>query len=435
MTVFLAATLAFLLVVPGWGAAAATQDLYTTVTADGVQLTLRRYRPDPQSAFRSGKQPVILMPGILCNHNFFDVCTPEGESYDVKLPSDIADWAKDDPYIKADPMRYYSLAYYLWDQGFDVWLVNYRGEGREPMRSGGAGGYAIDELAIYDMPVIVTKVRSLTGKKPVWIGHSMGSTMAYMYLEGAKFSSSLNADSHVVSDTWLASQRNNGFGSQALKALVDLDGPVIPGGSIPALLQALLWPALSMPLYLDLRPITANLGGMAADPLMALESMAQYLWGLVGYPDLGLLNLLFLINPANMDANVSRYFLQYGLDGVSTRVVAQFADAIVNGKLREDYRNGALNGLLVSPPAPAAGDGYYYYSHNLSKIKLPALVIADSTRDITNPEDVKGFYDKKTRNSKDKFYVISGTAHVDLVVGLNAPKELYPKIGSWLKSL
>ncbi|MBC7246996.1 MAG: alpha/beta fold hydrolase [Actinobacteria bacterium] len=435
--ILLAALIALLVILPGTaGAATSTQqEMYKVNTLDGVEIVLKRYRPDAASAFRAGKQPVILMPGILCNHNFFDLHTPEGESCGVKLPSDLADWAKGDPYVNADPMRYYSLAYYLWDQGYDVWLVNYRGEGRDPVRSGGAGGYAIDELGIYDMPAIVTKVRSVTGKKPVWIGHSMGSTMAYMYLQGAKFSSASDAGSHVVSDSWLASQRNNGTGSQALKGFVDLDGPVIPGGSIPALLQVLLWPALSTPLYLDLRPLTSNLGGLAADPLMALETMARWLWGTIGYPDLGLLNLLLLINPANMDPGVSRYFFRYGLDGVSTRVVAQFADAIVNGKLREDYRNGLLNSLLVAPPEPRSGDGYYYYSDNLGKIKLPALVIADATRDITNPEDIRSFYDRKTRNSKDRYYVISNTAHVDLVMGLNAPKELFPKIGDWLKSL
>ena len=35
-----------------------------------------------------------------------------------------------EPYIKADKMRYYSLAHYLWLQGFDPWFVNYRDTGR-----------------------------------------------------------------------------------------------------------------------------------------------------------------------------------------------------------------------------------------------------------------------------------------------------------------
>ncbi|MDI6873145.1 alpha/beta hydrolase [Candidatus Solincola sp.] len=417
-------------------AVASAQDLYPVRTQDGVDLVLQRYRPDAQSRHNVGAQPVILMPGLLCNHNFFQVETPAGNDYNLTLPEDLAGWAEGDPYIQADPMRYYSLAYYLWDQGYDVWLANYRGEGREPMRSGGAVGYAIDELGIYDMPAIVTKVREVTGKKPVWVGHSMGSTMAYIYLQGARFIDPTMPTSGVVSDDYLRAMRNDGNGPQALKALVDLDGPVIPGGSIPGLLQPLLWTALYVPFYLDLRALTATLGWVAASPAMMLESLARMLWGALGYPDLGLLNLLLLINPDNMSGEVASYFFQFGLDGVSTRVLAQFCDAIVHQKFREHYRNrGFLSWLRWAPPAPCPGDGFYYYSDNLGKISLPSLVIADATRDITNPEDIRRFYDSKARNDRDKFAVIPGTAHVDLVIGLNAPEELFPLIGEWLESL
>ncbi|MBC7231080.1 MAG: alpha/beta hydrolase [Actinobacteria bacterium] len=438
---FLTLLVALLLVLATWAPAAFAaepqpQDLYTARTQDGVDLVLKRYRPGSQDGHNAGAQPLILMPGILCNHNFFDVHVPEGGPYGTALPEELAPWAQGDRYLQTDPMKYYSLAYYLWSQGYDVWLANYRGEGRDPVRSGGAAGYAIDELAVFDMPAVIEKVYEVTGKHPVWIGHSMGSTMAYMYLQGARFGWGLNPN--VVSDAELARERNGiKEGRQTLKGLVDLDGPVVPGGCIPGLLRPLLYGALALPIYLDLRPLTANLGGLAADPLMGLESLLRGLWGMIGYPDMGLLNLLLLINPENMDSGVSRYFFQHGLDGVSTRVVAQFADAIEIGRLREDYRNGLFNSFRVFPTAPHAWDGYYYYSDpaNLRKISLPSLVIADSTDDITRPGDVRGFYEAKGRNGKDAFYEVPDTAHVDLVIGLNAPTELFPRIGDWLKGL
>lgn len=411
------------------------EELHIVTTADGVKLVIKHYLPEEGASYNTGAQPVILMPGLLCNNNFYEVRTPNGASYNgVKLPDDLPEWAEGDPYIEADPMKFYSLAYYLWDQGYDVWTANYRGEGRDEMRCGGAGPFAIDELGANDMPAIVTKVRELTGQKPVWVGHSMGSTMAYMFLQGARFTDPTNTQSKIVSDPDLVAERNDGEGPQALKALVDLDGPVIPGGSIASFLRPLVFMLLGAPIYLDLRPLTANFGYLASSPMLALQSLLAAVSGMLGLiPGMDIFNIVRLINPKNISGCVSNFFFQFGVDGVSARVLTHFADAITYRKLREDWHNAPKWGTV--PPAPKAGDGYYYYSDNLAKISLPALVIADATKDITNPTDIKSFYDKKTRDDMDRYYVIPNTAHVDLVIGLNAPLELFPKIGEWLGSL
>ena len=439
LCLFLSALLALVLLASTALAADAVtetgEELHIVITTDGVKLVIKHYLPGEGASYNTGAQPVILMPGLLCNNNFYEVRTPSGASYNgVKLPDDLPEWAEGDPYIEADPMKFYSLAYYLWDQGYDVWTANYRGEGRDEMRCGGAGPFAIDELGANDMPAIVTKVRELTGQKPVWVGHSMGSTMAYMFLQGARFTDPVNAQSKIISDPDLVAERNDGEGPQALKALVDLDGPVIPGGSIASFLRPLAFMLLGAPVYLDLRPLTANFGYLASSPMLALQSLLAAVSGMLGLiPGMDIFNIVRLINPKNISGCVSNFFFQFGVDGVSARVLTHFADAITYRKLREDWHNAPKWGTV--PPAPKAEDGYYYYSDNLAKISLPALVIADSTRDITNPEDIQGFYNKKTRNTNDKFYVIPNTAHVDLVIGLNAPKELFPKIGDWLKSL
>jgi pimeloyl-ACP methyl ester carboxylesterase len=440
LCVFLSALLALALMAPAIANAAATdteagEDLYSVTTADGIELVIKHYLPAEGAPYRTGAQPVILMPGLLCNNNFYEVRTPRGASYDgVKLPEDLPDWAEGDPYIEADPMKFYSLAYYLWDQGYDVWTANYRGEGRDEMRCGGAGSFAIDELGANDMPAIVAKVRELTGQKPVWVGHSMGSTMAYMYLQGARFADPTNTQSKIVSDPALVAERNGGEGPQALKALVDLDGPVIPGGSIVSFLRPLVFMLLGAPIYIDLRPLTANFGYLASNPMLALQSLLAAMSGILGLiPGMDIFNIVRLINPGNISGCVSNFFFQFGVDGVSARVLTHFADAITYRKLREDWHNAPRWGQV--PPAPKAGDGYYYYSDNLAKISLPALVIADATKDITNPGDIKSFYDRKSRHPMDRYYVIPGTAHVDLVIGLNAPLELFPKIGAWLAAL
>jgi hypothetical protein len=131
---------------------------YTALTEDGVELAMKRYRPDSRARFRTRGQPLILAPGITANINEFYICTPEGEHYNVQLPSNPACWARGDRYIEKDHLKYYSLAHYLWNRGYDVWLFNYRGQGRGEYTSGGASGYSVDDLGIYDLPAVIEKV-------------------------------------------------------------------------------------------------------------------------------------------------------------------------------------------------------------------------------------------------------------------------------------
>lgn len=90
-----------------------------------LTIKLLRYHPEGERV-NEGAQPVVLFSGLLCNMNEYLMHTPPElkELYNVELPSDLADWAKGDERIQNDPMLYYSLAYYLWKQGYDVWLVN-----------------------------------------------------------------------------------------------------------------------------------------------------------------------------------------------------------------------------------------------------------------------------------------------------------------------
>jgi len=329
-------------------------------------------------------------------------------------------------------MKYYSMAHYLWIQGYDVWCANYRGEGRAPFRSGGENGYAIDELGVLDMQAIVGKVFDVTGKHPVWIGHSMGSTMAYEYLEGCKFGSGWNP--HIVSDASLTSQRNAGSGREALKGFVDLDGPMIPvSNALPD--TRLLWIPLSVPLYINVRPIVKTLGNPAGPIFVEAENLIWWVWKALGVGDVGVVNSLRSMNPADMNTDVARYMIKYAVDGMSTRTLAQYGDASAKGKFREDYKNGQWNSLIVKPKDPRPGDGYYYYSDNLAKISIPSLVIADATEDVTSPGDILNFYKGKTRSGLDEFYVAANTAHVDVVMGLTAPTTTFVKIGDWISRL
>ena len=395
-------------VTPAVASETAPSDKYTAITEDGVELAMKRYRPDEKAGFRKNGQPIILTPGLACNFNFLDVHTPPGKTYNVQLPSPLASWARRDPYVKKDPLRYYSLPHYLWLQGYDVWLANYRGMGREPYASGGADKpYTCSDYGIYDVPAFVEKVYEVTGKHPVWGGHSMGAAMAYIYLEGATYDG--GDRTRVVFDPALSAERNGGDGEQSLKAFIDLDGPMAAAGSPSDNLAD----TSSFPAFLDVRSMTESLAADWAEPTYYVLQLIWAFYQMLGYPDLGLLNILLVENPNNLDPKLVAYVMGYAGDGISGGLIAAMM-----GNMQGDSANGG------SP-----------YADNLAKITLPALVVADGTRDLTNPEDIQKIYTGKTRNPADAFITIPNSSHADLVMGLSAPTALYPEIGKWLRKL
>lgn len=109
----------------GCGGSSPVEGLYTAITADDVEIKIKRYRPDPRENYLNS-QPIILFPSLLTNINMFETHTPKGKEWAYRrmsLPNNAASWAENDEYIADDPMVYYSLAHYLWTQGYDVWMA------------------------------------------------------------------------------------------------------------------------------------------------------------------------------------------------------------------------------------------------------------------------------------------------------------------------
>jgi hypothetical protein len=146
-------------------------------------------------------------------------------------------------------------------------------------------------------------------------------------------------------------------------------------------------------------------------------------------------NGLLAINAFNIDPEVNHFLGRFAMDGVSTHVLSQFADASAQQRLREHFLNSLENKNHLSPPESYPGDGYYYYSDHLDLITLPALVIVDDKLDITAAADIERFYLAKTRHPADGFFRVPNTAHINLVMGLIAPEVTYPMILEWIQGL
>lgn len=112
-------------------------------TADGFYLSMQRLP-------RPGKQPVLLQ------HGFLDCSTT---------------WVINEPYE--------SLAFILYDAGYDVWLGNNRGNIYSMTGPRFHWNFSWDEMARYDMPALHDRVIETTGQRLIHIGHSEGTQQAF----------------------------------------------------------------------------------------------------------------------------------------------------------------------------------------------------------------------------------------------------------------
>jgi pimeloyl-ACP methyl ester carboxylesterase len=99
-------------------------------------------------------EPVLLVHGMGANHYNFDY-RPE-----------------------------VSVAAYLQEEGWDVWVVELRGDPGSIAPSRAASrDYAFDHHARYDLPAAVDAVLEATGRDELyWVGHSMGGMLLYTAL-------------------------------------------------------------------------------------------------------------------------------------------------------------------------------------------------------------------------------------------------------------
>ncbi|MFN7974377.1 MAG: alpha/beta fold hydrolase [Acidobacteriota bacterium] len=329
-------TLTFVLT--GTAASPYTITRETATTTDGVTLAMKRYK--------SGGTPVILCHGIVQNQACMDLAVPGS-----------------------------SLAVYLADHGYDVWDANLRSHGKGTYKSGSSGNWdwSIDEFAAFDVPAIVNKVKSATGKKPFWIGHSMGGMVAYGYLQGVKIQN-VKVDEvwgwgwcgplpcyeklydvygkRVVKDPSLASTRNAG-----LRGLVTIASPV----RMKWKYDVSIWnwwlydyydynlivnelarsdaanDALESVGYLPFGTLTTYLSGDVRNlPYVGgpLADFLQWVFGNVGTSYL----TAQVWYPPNMNPQISQAVINDTIDDTESRVCQQFLDGARNKTWRVPHR-------------------------------------------------------------------------------------------------
>ncbi len=349
--------------------------LETFRTADGAVLRVKRYASE-------GGQPVILAHGFTGNGLEFDL-----------------------------PHRRHNLALFLAENGFDVWVSSFRGCGREPYRSEAPHWrHSVDHLAAHDADALIRGVAEATGKKPLWIGHSMGGMVLYMYLQGVRMEEA-GGEPALRADPELAAERNRSI----------LGGIAI--GSPPGLRQGGGdWIA-----YLSRLPAFRSGTGALLAYLERVDRTSPCIdFGRLGAlcarnPRLGKLLASrgpvarALYNPENVDPDVGYSLLKWASDKVTARMTAQIV------RLGQD-------------PDFKSYDRSWNYTAGMGRITAPLLFVT-GTRDFAGPENLRlQGYEAVSSEVKD-YRCYPEYGHTDLVMGRRVREEIYPDMLEWMRKL
>lgn len=333
--------------------AALTKEVYHVRTSDGFSVTLTRYVGEKRPS-------IMLVHGMCCNHLFLD-------------------WDQN-----------HSLARFLAAQDWDVWMLDLRthdGDGDfwfGNIRGLNSSREYIDRYWDLDHTYlkrdVVAAIRFIKEKshyeKIVFMGHSMGGYLAYMYAE--------------------------------LMDQDDLAGIVTLGSSAKANAFVDKW-------AMDFR-YGFRVGKHA------------FVHPLVGSP---FFHIPKSYIDRTLDLNRSGYY--YGnttsktvQDATSYRRDDEPAGVWVDMMQGRDPR--FYGGHWVDPQT------LYDYTLHLSKITVPLLVIAGD-QDASDPKD-DIYYTYQHVSSQVKAFVnVSSYGHMDLILGDDASVRVFPSITQWLEAL
>ncbi|VEN54639.1 unnamed protein product [Callosobruchus maculatus] len=332
-------------------------------TEDGYILVVFRI-PSENSTDRNRRQPVIIQHGIQGSAGF---------------------WVLQDRK---------SIGLFLVDQGYDVWLPTLRGStpstGHVSLSESDPEywDFGLDELAHYDLVAIVEYVANVTNQKgnTIYIGHSMGSTISYIY----------------------ASERSQ-HAKEHLKGIISL-APVAFLNHIEPFVKRLI---------LRFGPVVANsadiVGLKGTGQIQFAENFFRKFCG--QYPVVVLCDALLKgtsgFNPKENQADMVPAFFSYYPTGVSLKVAKMYLQNLLGGGRFAKYSYGSEENKRVygSTTSP---------EYNISNINLPVLLLLGKYDYVATEKDVDVLYkilnSARSRGGYAIKHVLS-FAHNDFVIG------------------
>jgi pimeloyl-ACP methyl ester carboxylesterase len=317
---------------------------YRVTTDDGWKIALHRYPHENRD-----RSPVFMVHGLASNRHNFDF-----------------------------PQKERSLAKYLWNLGWDVWIVELRGAGHSTkprIWEWMTKRWNFDHYVLNDLPAAVSFVLKESGHAKLhWIGHSMGGILVYPFLK-------TQGDQNIKSITTAASPLTVDHKPGYFKWTTPLD-----------------------PLF-------------KVVPLMPYRTLAELIR--LNADWLYKLRKPMLFEKENMDVETIRIGTRIAIDDVSSDVIIQMHKWLRNRQFESN-------------------DGSIDYTLDLKKLRTPILLVTGTTDPFTPHRKVRLAF--KEIGSKKKEWMVFGKkhghatnyGHLDLIIGKNAYKEVYPIIGNWL---
>lgn len=324
--------------------------IHEFTTADGVTLRLTRFRGGE-------KGPVILSPGFGTSALAFTIDTT-----DTNFPE------------------------YLYEHGYDVWVLDYRASPALPSAS---DQFSLDDIARYDYPAAVATVREISGADSVQIvAHCVGSLTMLMALglglPGVRSAVASQLTLHPRAGT-LNELRAGIYAGTIIQAL-GIDALTTDFREDPSLLERLYDKALAI----------YPAGDEPCDRPFCRRVMFMY--GEVYEHD--------RLNEATHD-HISEAF------GVANMTTLRH----ITTMLRTDHA--------------VSYDGDHDYLEDATGLAVPIAFLHGEENRLFLPEGSELTYEfLRERNDPELYtrHVIPGYAHMDCFIGADAARDVYPVV-------
>lgn len=381
-------------------------------TSDGGTVAVKR-RPTP------GGIPVLFVHGLAVNADLWDL-----------------------PDCRADHFEFRSLASLLLDRGYDIWLVNLRGHGAPSMYSApppGQTDWCLDHFILYDMPAVIQRVTTLTGRRPFIIGASMGSMTVAGYLQGVRLVGPSD-NQRLIADPELACARQ-----QALAGCVLVEFPA-----------ALRWP---QSLYrddggVDWQKLWNDWRRGDAAVNYPFEVLSRLGWLQAAIESLGRVPLDWLRSTPVRDHVWSRLPASWvdrlekaektvvqsllSAAGTFTGATHHRAEVMVAGRrfVIDDMKAGVLRQLAKSVRCRGfvseLGAEDYVYSDHYDLLTLPILVVAGGRDRIANAVVLREAFYERIASQDRELLLFEDIAHGEFEAAPIATERVYPEIIRWI---